>query len=78
MHSLQISRMSLHQDLAGHSDMPGAGVTIRAGCPICQGPLLLAACLGLNPAGPAHHIYRCAACDHLEWFEQPATPHATH
>ena len=25
------------------------------------------ACLGANPNGPEQRVYRCAACDHLEW-----------
>lgn len=78
MHSLQISRMSLRHHPTLRPDLQGAAVTVRAGCPICQGPLLLAACLGLNPAGPAQHIYRCAACDHLEWFEQRAGEKGVH
>jgi hypothetical protein len=40
---------------------------IRHGCTVYEGPLLLAACLGANPNGPAQRVYLCAACDHLEW-----------
>jgi hypothetical protein len=32
------------------------GLAIRPGCTVCQGPLLLAACLGVNPSGPAQRI----------------------
>ena len=72
MHSLQISKR-----IGARLDPNNKGITVRAGCPVCQGPLLLAACLGLNPAGPAQHIYRCSGCGHLEWFDRPVSGHAT-
>ena len=72
MHSLQISKR-----IGARLYPSDQGTTVRAGCPVCQGPLLLAACLGLNPAGPAQHIYRCAVCGHLEWFDRPVSGHAT-
>jgi hypothetical protein len=72
MHSLQVS-----ERIGARFDPNDQGITARAGCPVCQGPLLLAACLGLNPAGPAQHIYRCEVCGHLEWFDRPVSGHAT-
>jgi len=45
-------------------------MTVRTGCIACQGPLLLAAFIAPALGQPAQHIYRCEACDHLEWIEE--------
>ena len=78
MQSLQIFRASPRHETGDRPDLHRSGITVRAGCPVCQGPLLLAACLGVNPAGPAQRVYRCAACDHLEWVERPHQAEVAH
>jgi hypothetical protein len=34
-------------------------LNVRPVCTVCHGPLMLVACLGENPNGPAQRIYRC-------------------
>jgi hypothetical protein len=47
----------------------GVRVTVHAGCPVCQGPLVLAAYIAPALGNSVQRIYCCAACDRLEWVD---------
>jgi hypothetical protein len=70
MQSFQVRSKPVGENSFLHAGLLPAGVTVRPGCSICQGPLMLVAYIAPALGNPAQRIYRCDACDHLEWAER--------
>jgi DNA-directed RNA polymerase subunit M/transcription elongation factor TFIIS len=53
---------------------PGAGGTpLEQSCPSCRQPLYFWLRLErAHQSESAHRVYRCEACNHFEWVEEPA------